>query len=292
MTDRAASSRRLTVCGDIELHFHDTGEQGDRPVLVLLHGGGPGASGWSNYCRNIGPLSAGRRVLTFDFPQFGESSKVELPEDEVFPSTYVEAVTEAVTALGIERVDVVGNSLGAGAACLMAHRNPDLVRRMILMGPGGIQRSVMTPVPMDALKRMFTYYNPGPPSRAVMKEILQSLLHDPDQLTEDVVDERFEASIEPETLALFSTQRKQRLTDVTSFMHELTQPTLVVFGLDDRVTPFDSCLLFAKTLPDCELLVLPKAGHWVMWELPDRFNRAVVEFLDADRVPSNDTHPS
>ncbi|MFF4235358.1 alpha/beta fold hydrolase [Actinomadura geliboluensis] len=274
-----STGRTIQVSGGIELFYLDAGESRDRPPLLLLHGGGPGAGGWSNFSRNIGPLSRNRRVLVFDLPQYGRSTKVRLPDDEVYPSSYVRALTEALEQLGVARLDVVGNSLGAGVACLLAHRSPQLVRRMVLMGPGGVQESVMTPVPMDALRRMFTYYNPGPPSRAAMKEILESLLYDRESLTEELLDERYEASIEPETLALFGSMRKQNLTNVTEFMHTLTQPTLVVFGLDDRVTPFDSALKFVKTLPNCELLVLPKAGHWVMWELPDRFNKAVDDFL-------------
>lgn len=271
-----STSRFIDVSDEVTLHYHDAG---DGPALVLLHGGGPGAAAWSNFNKNIGPLSAHRRVLAFDLPQYGRSSKIDLPDNEIYPASYVKAVMAALDRLEVQRADFIGNSLGAGMACVIAHEYPERVGKLVLMGPGGVSESVMTPVPMDALRKMFTYYNPGPPSPQLLREILSGLLYDPSLLTDELVQQRYEASIEPETLRIFSSLRKQNLTNVVSFIHTVEHPALIVFGLEDRAIPLDSALMFAKKMPNNELLILPKAGHWVMWERAAEFNAAVDAFL-------------
>ena len=74
------STRRSAKAGDLTLNYYEAGEPtsvGGGLPLVMLHGGGPGASGWSNFNRNIGPfVDAGRRVLLLDCPGFGQSDPI------------------------------------------------------------------------------------------------------------------------------------------------------------------------------------------------------------------------
>jgi 4,5:9,10-diseco-3-hydroxy-5,9,17-trioxoandrosta-1(10),2-diene-4-oate hydrolase len=105
--------------------------------LVLLHGGGPGATGASNYARNIDAFaSAGYRVLVPDMPGYGRSSK-ELDHSDPFGdlALFVRALLDAHE---VEKAHVVGNSYGGAAALRLALDRPDRVARLVLMGPGGI----------------------------------------------------------------------------------------------------------------------------------------------------------
>ena len=91
---------------------------------MLLHGGGPGASGWSNFGRNLAVLAEHFHVLAVDQPGFGRSDKPPIHEQLLhrYPPT---ALLELLDELGIERVHLVGNSLGGGTAVRFALDNPD-----------------------------------------------------------------------------------------------------------------------------------------------------------------------
>lgn len=269
-----STSKTVDLPSGIALHYHEAGS--GFPV-VCLHGGGPGASGWANFSRNIGALSGSRRVLVFDLPQFGKSSKPRF-DDDLYPS-FARIIDEALGVLGIEQADFIGNSMGGGVSCFVAHQNPSRARRLVLMGPGGMFDSVLTPVPMDALRDTFTYYNPGPPTREKMRECLLKFVYDPLLLTDDLIGRRYDASVQPDVLEAMRGYGVQGLGDVTPFLHTIEHETLIIFGLDDRVLPLDVPLYFARRMSNSELLMLPRVGHWVMWERADDFNRAVLEFL-------------
>lgn len=97
----------------IELHYNEAGE-GD--TLVMLHGGGPGATGWSNFKQNLPVLSQRMRVLLIDQPGFGRSAK-PAEYDVPFWQYSARAVRDLLDTLGIEKANLVGNSLGGGTTC-------------------------------------------------------------------------------------------------------------------------------------------------------------------------------
>jgi 4,5:9,10-diseco-3-hydroxy-5,9,17-trioxoandrosta-1(10),2-diene-4-oate hydrolase len=122
--DVALKQHRMTTSlGEIAV-----AEAGDGPVLVMLHGGGPGASGVSNYHQNLPALSQRFRVVLPDQPGFGGSyrpSEAELDERSITEIT-VDALFQALDALGIDRFHLLGNSLGGAAALAMAQMRPEL----------------------------------------------------------------------------------------------------------------------------------------------------------------------
>src|ERR1051325_8799505 len=89
------STSKYAQAGSIKLHYN---EAGSGTVVVMLHGGGPGASGWSNFQRNIGPLSGSHRVLLVDQPGFGKSDYVPLTEP--LPTITARAVRALLDTLG------------------------------------------------------------------------------------------------------------------------------------------------------------------------------------------------
>src|SRR5258707_15272291 len=93
------------------IHFQEVG-RGD-PV-VLIHGGGAGAFGYSNYRKNIGPLSKRNRVIIFDMPGFGQSPARPAP-DGVF-KLMASALREVLEHLDIEKTSLGGNSLGGASS--------------------------------------------------------------------------------------------------------------------------------------------------------------------------------
>src|SRR6478735_8115915 len=103
-----ATSRRVDA-GPYSLHYH---EAGSGPVLLMLHGSGPGVSGWSNFRGNLPVLAQHFRVLILDQPGFGLSAKPTLDQNYIVIAA--DAVRAFLETLAIERVSIVGNSMGGG----------------------------------------------------------------------------------------------------------------------------------------------------------------------------------
>ncbi|MDH6245280.1 pimeloyl-ACP methyl ester carboxylesterase [Mycobacterium sp. OTB74] len=111
-------------------------EAGAGPAVLLLHGGGPGASGVTNYSRNIDALAEHYRVLVPDMPGYGRSTK-GIDKSDPF-GCLADAMRGLLDALGIETAHLVGNSYGGAAALRLALDTPHRVGKLVLMGPGGI----------------------------------------------------------------------------------------------------------------------------------------------------------
>jgi pimeloyl-ACP methyl ester carboxylesterase len=255
---------------------------------VLLHGGGPGATGPSNYARNIEPLSGRFRAIVPDLPGYGRSSKA-LDLSDPFGSLAA-AVRGLLDALEIDCAHLVGNSYGGAAALRLALDTPERVDRLVLMGPGGVGTTRRPPT--KGLNSLLSYYSGEGPSREKLEEFIRSyLVFDGKAVPDEIIDLRYEASLDPEvvanpplrrpsgpgalrTLWRMDFTRDKRLTT-------LAAPTLVVWGTEDKVNRPSGGHALAKAIPTCELMEVPQAGHWVQWERADLFNEAVRRFLDA-----------
>lgn len=148
MIDHDSTSRTVKA-GGLTLHYHEAGPaDAGAPVVIMLHGGGPGASGWSNFGGNLPVFAEHFRTLLVDQPCFGASDKPELDKD--FFSFSADAVAALMDELGISRAHFIGNSLGGGTSTRMALNHPDKVDKLLLMGPGGISSTSSPPTPPKA----------------------------------------------------------------------------------------------------------------------------------------------
>ena len=261
-------------------------EAGEGAPVVLLHGGGPGATGLSNYSRNIEALTEQFRVIVPDLPGYGGSTKRVDPEDPF--GFLADAVRALLDELGIERAHLVGNSYGGAAALRLALDTPERVERLVLMGPGGV--GTTRNAPTAGLKCLLGYYGDGAPSRQKLETFIREyLVFDGDSVPDDLIDLRYEASLDPEVIANPPLRRPSGLTALRTLwrmdftrdkrLRTLPTPTLVVWGKADRVNRPAGGPVLARTIPNCELIEVDEAGHWVQWERADLFNRAVLEFL-------------
>jgi 4,5:9,10-diseco-3-hydroxy-5,9,17-trioxoandrosta-1(10),2-diene-4-oate hydrolase len=253
--------------------------------LLMLHGGGPGASGQSNYVRNIGALARHFRVLVPDLPGYGQSSK-QVDAADPF-GDQAGAMLGLLDALDIERAHVVGNSLGGACALRMALDAPQRIGRLVLMGPGGI--GISQSQPTEGLKRLLGYYaGEGPTFEKLRRFICQDLVFDASQVSDAVLQERFAASIDPEVVAnpplrapkdLEAFKRLDFLLDAR--LPALATPTLVMWGAEDRVNPPAGAAALQQRMAACDTVLFSRTGHWVQWERAAEFNAFVAGFLQA-----------
>ena len=258
-------------------------ERGAGEAVVLLHGGGPGASGMSNYARNVDALAQRFRVIVPDLPGYGRSSR-HIDQSDPF-GDLAGAVRGLLDALGIDRAHLVGNSYGGAAALRLTLDRPDRVGRLILMGPGGIGTTRRPPTP--GLKRLLAYYGGEGPTRAKLERFIRDdLVHDGTAVPAQMIEERYRASIDPEVVANPPLRRPAGLRTLLRMdlmrdkrLSRAATPTLVLWGADDKVNRPSGGMLLAERMPRCDLYLVAGTGHWVQWERPDLFNSLTAAFL-------------
>lgn len=287
MTIANLTERTVTTADGKSIHYAETGTG---PVLLLLHGGGPGASGVSNYARNIDALARDFRVIVPDLPGYGRSYK-GIDQSDPF-GALADGIRGLLDVLGVTDADLVGNSYGGACALRLALDTPDRVRRMVLMGPGGIGTTRGLPTP--GLQSLLGYYTGDGPSREKLERFIRDyLVYDDHLLPAEAIDARYAASTDPDVvanpplrrpsgpLALRTLWRMDFTRD--SRLRRLTTPTLVVWGAEDRVNKPSGGPTLAQAMPNCDLLVVAKTGHWVQWERADLFNAVTRDFLIEER---------
>ncbi len=264
-------------------------ESGSGTPVVLLHGGGPGASGVSNYSRNIEALAQRFRVIVPDLPGYGRSTKTL---DQSDPFGYLaDMIRGLLDELGIETAHLVGNSYGGAAALRLALDTPDRVDRLVLMGPGGI--GTTRGLPTAGLTSLLSYYGGDGPSREKLATFIRTyLVYEGDSVPDDLIDLRYEASIDPEVvanpplrrpsgpLALRTLWRMDLTRD--SRLKSLQTPTLVLWGRDDKVNKPAGGPMLLNAMPNAELVMTSHTGHWLQWERAELFNDLVSGFLQKD----------
>ncbi|MGX1544865.1 alpha/beta fold hydrolase [Streptomyces adustus] len=265
-------------------------ETGDGPPVLLLHGGGPGASGVSNYARNIAELAKQYRVIVPDLPGYGRSTKGIDPADPF--GDLADGIRGLLDALDLEKVHLVGNSYGGACALRLALDTPERVDRMVLMGPGGIGTTRALPTP--GLSSLLNYYTGDGPSRPKLEKFIRHyLVFNAADVPDATIDERYEASIVPEVVASPPLQRPSgpgalRTVWRMDFtrdprLNRLPVPTLVLWGAADKVNRPSGGPMLADRMPNCDLYLVANTGHWVQFERADLFNRLCADFLAGRR---------
>ena len=285
MTTTALAERTVTVAGKPIF----LAETGSGPPMLMLHGGGPGASGVSNYSRNIEALAQQFRVIVPDMPGYGRSVK---GIDQSDPFGYLATMVRGLLdELGIDAAHLVGNSYGGAAALRLALDSTDRVRKLVLMGPGGI--GTTRGVPTAGLRSLLSYYSgdgAAGPSREKLEAFIRTyLVYDGASVPDDLIELRYAASMDPEVVANPplrkpsgpAAARTLWRMDLTrdKRLRKLTTPTLVLWGRDDKVNRPSGGPMLLNLMPNAELIMTSHTGHWMQWERAELFNRLVGEFL-------------
>ena len=260
---------KLIQTNQYQTHYY---EMGSGEPLILLHGGGAGADGWGNW-EPVLKLYAenGYRAIAFDAVGFGKSDKPNPNEFTYDQHARVDQLLSLISALGLEKASVVGNSMGGLTSLGAAIKDPEKIDKLVLMGTGKPKQN------SNGMKSLTNYEI----SYDAMHNIVSHLTNPNYEVNEDLVNYRLDLTKQPRIMESYGATMQGILA--YSFddeqLRKINQKTLIVHGTLDNMVPLDASYKLLETLPNAWLYVMPHCGHWAMMEYPEEFTRVTADFL-------------
>jgi pimeloyl-ACP methyl ester carboxylesterase len=269
-------------------------ELGSGPPVVFIHG----LSGsWQNWLEQVPVFAREHRVIAFDLPGFGGS---EMPAQKVSISGYGRFVNALLDELGVGSAAVVGNSMGGFIGIELAIRFPERVERMVLVSAAGLSieylRNERALALLGVAENRLAAYSGWVASRSdalarrpgARRLIFGIVAHRPERLPGPLVAEQVRGSGKPGFLPALDA-----LTDypIRDRLGEIACPTLIVWGVEDKLVPARDADEFARLIPNARKVVWPETGHVAMLERPAAFNALLAAFLaeePGERVGAQD----
>ncbi|MCB1666735.1 MAG: alpha/beta hydrolase [Porticoccaceae bacterium] len=275
-TQNPEIGKRIDI-GNCEVNYQDEG-QGE--AIILLHGSGPGVTGYANWRLLIPVLAKDFRVIAPDVVGFGYTSH---PEGFVYNlENWIDWTIRFMDALGIEKAGFVGNSFGGALALAVAAKHPDRVTRFVMMGAAGIEFKVT-----EGLAKVWGYT----PSFENMRELMNTFAFEGEQISDEIVESRYQASIRPgyqEAYSQLFPEPYQEQLDALRLPEEeiakVKHPVMMVHGTEDAIVPVDCSFRAQKLLENADLHVYSKCGHWTMFERPYEFGQLVHSFFSKENA--------
>lgn len=273
-------SRFINV-DDLQVHYKITGE--GEPTLILLHGFGASTFSWREVME---PLGETRTVIAFDRPAFGLTQRPlswEEGENPYTPQAQVAILLGLMDELNVDQAVVVGNSAGGTVAVNAALHHPDRVSALVLVdaaiyegggAPSWVRPLLNTPQ-MDHLGPLLARQ-----LEARGDAFIDSAWHDPGKITPEIrAGYREPLRAQNWDRALWELTKASQELNLGQRLDEITMPSLVITGDDDRIVPTEQSIRLARELPQAELAVIPDCGHLPHEECPEPFLDAVEGFL-------------
>lgn len=270
------------------LNVHLKRRGSGEPVFILLHGFGISTFSWREV---IDPLSAYGTVIAYDRPAFGLTERpLEWDGDNPYTQeSNIDLLLGLMDALEIDRAILVGNSAGGtlGTAFTLAH--PTRVQALILVNAAIYQTMPEAPL-LTWLLGTPQVNHIGP---LIARQLagdqgdafIQSAWYDPSPLEanpEIIAGYRRPLMAENWDRALWEHTRATRAPGLAERLGEITVPTLVIGGAQDRIVPVENSLRLAEDIPGAELLVIENCGHLPQEECPGDFISAIDDFLETE----------
>jgi pimeloyl-ACP methyl ester carboxylesterase len=264
-----------------EVNYVDVGE--GEPVL-FVHGL---AGCWRNWLENIPYFAQHYRVLAPDLPGFGDSPN---PSWDISMPAYGQMIHDFCEKLGIDRVAaLVGNSMGGFVSTEAVIQQPERFDRLVLVSAAGISFAEMQGRRTQALARAIEAAAPFLAGdrkfvlgRANARQFaFGGVMRAPAKLRPELLAEQARPGLSAPGFAeamvsISGYDTRERLT-------EIEIPTLVVWGLNDRIVPVEAALGYHRLIPHSRLEIFERTGHVPMLERPRRFNDLVEQFIESSR---------
>jgi len=270
------AATRTVSAGGVRYAYRDLGPKTGEPVVFLTHLAAV-LDNWDP--RVVDGIAAKHRVITFDNRGVGASTGKAA---ETIEAMAADAVT-FIRALDLQQVDLLGFSLGGMIAQVIAQKQPQLVRRLILAGTGpaggeGIEK-VTKISHLDTVRALVTLQDPKQflfftrtaNGRRAGKEFLA-------RLKERTANRDKAISIRSYVTQLKAIHRWG--LETPGDLSTIGQPVLVVNGENDRMVPTKNSSDLARRLPNSELVIYPDAGHGGIFQFHEQFVGKASEFLE------------
>lgn len=259
------------------VHLRDEGPRDDAAPIVLLHGTSSSLHTWAGWAAE---LAKTRRVIRFDLPGFGLTGPSV--DARYTMESYVELVVGVLDALGVERVVLVGNSLGGNIAWETAVAHPARVDRLVLVDAGGYPRTSIS-VPLGFRVAMTPGLNQLARitlPRRLVESSVRNVYGDQARVTPELVDRYFELTLrEGNRASLVERFRQSKPGEHADDIKKVAAPTLILWGGQDRLIPPEHATWFHRDIARNELVVFDDLGHVPQEEDPARSLAAFVRFL-------------
>ncbi len=234
-------------------------DTGDGPVVILLHGLFGKVGMWKS---TVEVLSKNFRVMVPRLPLF------ELPADQTTIDHLAELLHEFVEWHRLTDIHLVGHAIGGQVALTYAHDHPRNVNRIVLTGSSGMFESSDFQAATSAEVNDYNYID----------EQVRSAFYRTDETPETLVDEIY-ATIQSKGPRIDSLIESSRQNRVEMFLNRLDHRVMLLWGLEDRITPPEVALHFHDFLQNSEIRFIEKCGHLPMIEEPDIFSKHLKSFL-------------
>lgn len=234
-------------------------DEGQGPVLMLLHGLFGALSNWEGV---VNRFSANFRVVIPMLPIY------EMPVREAGLEGLRKFVEEFVAFKKLEDMTIMGNSLGGHVALVYTLKNPQKVKKLILTGSSGLFEDSMGG----------SYPKRG--NYQYIKERVAYTFYNPEVATKELVDEVFETTNSiPKCMRIVAIAKSAQRNNLADEIPNINVPTLLVWGLNDTITPPMVAHEFNRLIPRSSLKFIDKCCHAPMMEHPEKFNELVEDFL-------------
>lgn len=234
-------------------------DEGQGPVLMLLHGLFGALSNWEGV---VNHYSRHFRVIIPMLPIY------EMPIKEAGLQGLREFVEQFVAMKQLDKMMIMGNSLGGHVGILYTLANPDKVSKLVLTGSSGLFENTMG----GSYPRRGSY--------DYIRERVAYTFYDPNVASKELVDEVFETTRSiPKCMRIVAIAKSAQRNNLALELANIKVPTLLVWGLNDTITPPMVGHDFNRLIPNSELKFIDKCCHAPMMEHPQKFNEMVEDFL-------------
>ena len=276
-----SSSPQIIDVDGLKVYYKETGPQG-APALLLLHGFGSSLQAWDDWSLT---LEQKYRVIRLDLPGFGLTGAS--PANDYSEEKDLAILTHFADKLGLEKFSVVGHSMGGKMAWSLAASQPERVQALVLMAPDGFPETKdigTKPYEVPAIMGLIKYVLP----KYLVQKSIEPAFVQADALNDALVNRYFDMLRAPGVRGAILERSNQTIyTDPVPRLKAIKAPTLLIWGEKDQMIPSTNAQSYANVLSNSTTVLIPKLGHLLQEEQPEKGLAAVMQFLDGQLLIKN-----